>query len=122
MQQSVDERFVRNWLASIRPFRIDESEAPYGSRPQQLLLDLAYSKPDRALELIVLITQRTNDPWHLSVLGAGPLENLLRENSTATLEALEKAPSSSLKQALSSVWTRDFPHDTKIRLAKLLEA
>lgn len=95
-------RFVRIWTSSRRnghKFRV------CGCTPHQLLIDLSYAKPERALDLMFLIAAQTEDWQDHSLLGGGPLLNILwRDGSDWALDKIDKTPTTlGLKNMLHEV-------------------
>jgi len=100
--QVKDARFVRIWTSSRRSGR---KFTVCGCTPHQLLIDLSYTKPERAVDLVLLIAAQTDDWQDHSVLGCGPLLNILwQKGSEWALDKIDEAPSTpGLKNVLREV-------------------
>jgi hypothetical protein len=118
--QARNTRFVRIWMLSQnkdRKFRV------CGFTPHQLLIDLSYAKPERALELVFLIAAGTMDRRHHSMLGGGPLLNILWQNGSEwALDNMEGTPTTlGLENMLREVLSYStLPLEVKKRAASRL--
>ena len=83
-----------------------ENDFELDDDPWQHLSELVEEDAEAALSVARRITELTDDVHMLSVLGAGPIEELLRQHP-ATLDAvlLEARRSPSFRKAFRCVWT-----------------
>ena len=88
--------YVRNWTEG----------GPESSSPAAYLDELVLSDPERAWRVILRIIAHDSSPLMLSIVGAGPLENLLCEHGSELIDIVstEATRNSHVRQALSSVW------------------
>lgn len=116
-----NERFARIWRFSrsnARKFSV------CGCTPHQLLIDLSHAKPERALDLVLLIADQSQDGLDHSLLGGGPLLNVLwRDRGDWALDKIDEVPSTlGLENMLREVLSYStIPEAVKKRVAQRLE-
>jgi hypothetical protein len=90
--------------------------------PEQVLISLLVADPRTALKFIEHILCQTTDPWILENVGAGPLEDLLVGGDPSIISSIEAFPSRypHAREALSHVWTKDLPEQSKEALRRAL--
>ena len=119
--QARNSRFVRIWMSSRTngpTYRV------FGCTPHQLLIDLSYSKPERALDLVFLIAKQAEDQQDHSLLGGGPLFNiLLRDGPEWALDKMDETIMTiGLENVLREVLSYStLPEAVKKRVAKRLQ-
>ncbi|WP_156167876.1 hypothetical protein [Devosia epidermidihirudinis] len=87
-----------------------------------MLLDLSHTKPERAVELVLVIAERTDDQSALSYLGGGPLVNVLWSDAASiALKQIHAAPktfgkTSVVREALSYAHTPEIDRGLRAAL------
>ncbi len=122
-----NEDISRSWIAHYARMGRPSSAAQINAHEDDpdwwavdALMNLDSEDPVRALDIIFLIAEGSDDDWVLENLGAGPLENLIDDDLTLLDPiALEAASNPSLKKALQSVWRRDISEDAWTRLQRI---
>ena len=91
--------------------------------PWRHLSELVEDDAASALSVARRITELTDDAHMLSVLGAGPIEELLQRHP-ATVDAvlLDARRSSSFRKAFRSVWTGALPPAVKAKVDEAIAA
>jgi len=130
MGEMDDTTLAAAWIVFAK--RLDTAEAEHdgaGSsdsgdeyeRAGDTVLMLPYDDPDRAYALCLEIAGRTDDPWVLGLMGAGPLETLIRADPRGVLDRLlhDVAGRPGLREALHHVWNSNLPEDLQRQLAAL---
>ena len=81
--------------------------------------DLREDDPDRAIDLILEILRRESNPVLLSMLAAGPLEDII---SMRTIDRIEReaAVNTRFRELLGGVWYFRAPDELKARLDALI--
>ena len=89
------ERLVKAWLTYQKNWWAYEA-----------LMTLWRESPDEALDVIIDLTQSADDDDLIEAVGAGPLEDLVREHGASMIDAIEMRAKSDVRfrQALSHVW------------------
>ena len=87
---------------------VDGDVWPYDVDPESFLIDLEFSCPDAVFETVLKIVELTDSEWHLALLAAGPLEDLVKfrddaKKYLAKYRALAK-DNPKLEKVLSFVW------------------
>jgi hypothetical protein len=105
------------WISYTLDRRPPEEKWPAGDQDEltselaatMALDELCGSTPERALQVIDTIAERSADPWVLENLGAGPLESLIDHSWEIIRVPLQAALSRNarLSIALESVWSSD---------------
>jgi hypothetical protein len=81
--------------------------------------DLREEDPDRAIDLIVEVLRTETNPVLLSMLAAGPLEDVISMNTIDRIE-LEAAANTRFRDLLGGVWYFRAPEELKARLDALI--
>lgn len=83
---------------------------------------LSLRSPKECWEVVLDIVSATDDEWVLTILGAGPIEDMLSSNPEETIAMIERdAPQNSkLRYALANVWQSDTPDDVWNRLQAII--
>ncbi len=70
------------------------------------LLDIVTKSPQQALKIIISLLNRTSDINIITIIAAGPLENLLVDHGLALKEQIQKYAvfNNNMKTALANVW------------------
>jgi hypothetical protein len=86
------------------------------------LIDLILSEPSAAFQVIDSILEQTSDPWVLTNLGAGPLEELLASGDQMAIRSVKElaARHSNARTALGGMWMQDFPQDARMAVEQIL--
>ena len=89
------ERLVNAWLTYQKNWWAFEA-----------LMKLWLGSPDEALDVIINLARSADDDELVEAVGAGPLEDLIREHGASMIDAIETRAKSDLRfrQALSHVW------------------
>ena len=89
------ERLVNAWLTYQKNWWAFEA-----------LMKLWRESPDEALDVIINLARSADDDELVEAVGAGPLEDLIREHGASMIDAIETRAKSDLRfrQALSHVW------------------
>ena len=89
------ERLVNAWLTYQKNWWAFEA-----------LMKLWRESPDEALDVIINLARSADDDELVEAVGAGPLEDLIREHGASMIDAIETSAKSDLRfrQALSHVW------------------
>jgi hypothetical protein len=109
-----DDEVVEGWIDfESRPHGLDEDWVRDRSWwAVEAMMVLQQHDPIRALEVAFQIARSTASPKVLEMLGAGPLEDLLSEDSTLIdAVAIETMSSPNLRTALQSTWQNNMPDD-----------
>lgn len=116
MSPEEQERLVRTFLRYQRTGRESRSWADDRMR------DLVMVQPEEAWPLIRAIVAAVDDERTLCGIGAGVLENLVRDHGAQFIDRIESAARGDAKfrVALSCVWASESPVGS--RIAKVLEA
>jgi hypothetical protein len=95
-------RLAKRWVAEQRAWVEGERDVP----GIQAVMDLGYEQPEVLWEFIVEVTKLNGDPDTLENLGAGPLEDLIRDYGHDFLGRIEteSVTNPRLRKALSHVW------------------
>jgi len=114
-----NKKIVSDWitLQSVEDRSVDTE---FGWAEIELNI-LSVSSPDECWDIIMDILERSNDPWVLENLAAGPLENLFAIYPEETLVKLEETISNNrkLKKLLAGVWQNLIPLKTWQRIQQL---
>jgi hypothetical protein len=100
-----------------------ETELGIEHDPWWRLSELTDDEPDLALAVVVQIAALTEDMHVLSVLGAGPVEDLLIKHP-ATLDGilLEARRSPNFRKAFRCIWTSGMSQAVKAKVDEALKA
>lgn len=103
----------------LKSASVDELEGKDEASLQ--LIELLMNDREGAIEVVASILSQTSDPWVLENVGAGPLEDLLREGDPTTVRAIEELAQRypNTIEALRSVWADDFPPNVKEFLERM---
>lgn len=127
VKMRTNEEIAAGWIAfyASGDCAAELRRAPFGDPDAPVwavdaVMDLEFEDPGRVLEIAFLIARRSDDPWVLSNLGAGPLESLLAEDPTF-LDACEAEAriSPNLRLALRSVWPMNMTQETFARVLRI---
>lgn len=83
---------------------------------------LSRESPKECWEVVLDIVSATDDEWVLTMLGVGPIEDMLSSYPEETIAMIERdAPQNSkLRYALANVWQSDTPDDVWNRLQAII--
>ncbi|HYF39922.1 MAG TPA: hypothetical protein VD930_09550 [Gemmatimonadales bacterium] len=87
--------------------------------PEQLLITLLIRNPAGALEVVAAILKLTDDPWVLSYLGAGPIEDLIHDDPGLLQTIMTFQPADRLAVALRDVSTTGLPREIRTVLDRV---
>ena len=108
---------------------IESCFVPPGSKENEALAwadrrinALSFHSPKKCWEVVLDIVSATDDEWVLTMLGVGPIEDMLSSYPEETIAMIERdAPQNSkLRYALANVWQSDTPDDVWNRLQAII--
>lgn len=115
-----NKEIVKNWIKLQRlPHPSKEAESMTWVLIE--MDELLYDKPTQYFDFILEVLKQTDDEWVLTNLAAGPLEDLLSQQSTVAMVLLEKEipRNPKLKNILKDVWQNLMSEETWKRLQRL---
>ena len=107
------------------PFEVDppddDPNLARSSKALELILELVRSDPDQGWALIVALADRAPDQDGVELLGAGPVEDFVREHGEAYLDQIDEAATQSPKRRSALTYTYGWdkqPKSVRERLSR----
>lgn len=104
-----DDDIVNGWLLRYAAFEAEGNNSPRAKEHMDAMIELdnlCYKDPNRALDIIVKINQRTESDFVLDNLAAGPLETVLGHHGEKVIGRIEElaAEHERFRMLLRGVW------------------